>query len=162
MRFSTNSYYIFDYQTDNQWLLNEVEANEIVKVMNNLDIKAKERSKGMSTLQLKLNEMNLELYEQQKLCKALQEELENYKQLLARVNLELQEITGLLQNRERLVKLIASAESLSKDVSVREVLRDEIKGLDTVAEKSYNAFNDYIVLSTFYEKMYGESVWGDE
>ena len=162
MRFSTNSYYIFDYQTDNQWLLNEVEANEIVKVMNNLDIKAKERSKGMSTLQLKLNEMNLELYEQQKLCKALQEELENYKQLLTKVNLELQEITGLLQNREKLMKLIASAESLSKDVSVREVLRDEIKGLDTVAENSYNAFNDYIVLSTFYEKMYGESVWGDE
>lgn len=162
MRFSTNKYYIFDHQTDNQWLLNEVEANEIVKVMNNLDIKAKERSKGMSTLQLKLNEMNLELYEQQKLCKALQEELENYKQLLTRVNLELQEITGLLQNRERLVKLIASAESISKDVSVREVLRDEIKGLDTVAQYSYNAFNDYVLLSTFYEKMYRESVWGDE
>lgn len=162
MRFSTNKYYIFDHQKHTQWLLNEVEANEIVKVMNNLDSKAKERSKGMSTLQLKLNEMNLELYEQQKLCKALQEELDEYKRLLKRVNLELQEITGLLQNRERLVKLIASAESISKDISVREVLRDEIKGLDTVAEKSYNAFNDYVLLSTFYEKMYRESVWGDE
>lgn len=158
MRFSTNKYYIFDHQKHTQWLLNEVGADEIVKVMNNLDSKAK----GMSTLQLKLNEMNLELYEKQKLCKALQGELDEYKRLLERVNLELQEIIGLLQNRERLVKLIASAESISKDVSVREVLRDEIKGLDTVAENSYNAFNDYVLLSTFYEKMYGESVWGDE
>lgn len=115
-----------------------------------------------NTLELRLNELNLELYEQKKLCKALQGELKEYKQLLARVNKELKELKEVLQNRERLVKLIASAESLSKDVSVREVLRDEIKGLDTVAEKSYNAFNDYVLLSTFYEKMYGESVWGDD
>ena len=57
-RFSTNGYYIYDHFHDGEkWLVNEVEAEEIVNVMNNLDTKARERSKALSTLQKKLNEL---------------------------------------------------------------------------------------------------------
>ena len=51
-RFTTNGYKIYDTFHDGMhWLLNEVEAEEIVEVMNNLDIKARERSKALSKLQ---------------------------------------------------------------------------------------------------------------
>ena len=50
-RFTTNTYYIYDHFTENKWLCNEVEAEEIVKKMNNLDTKARERSKALSKLQ---------------------------------------------------------------------------------------------------------------
>ena len=50
-RFSTNGYYIFDTYKDDQWLVNEVEADLIVDKMNNLDEKARERSKALSKLQ---------------------------------------------------------------------------------------------------------------
>lgn len=60
-RFSTNGYYIYDhFNGEERWLVNEVEANEIVDVMNNLDTKARERSKALSTLQKKLNELHEE------------------------------------------------------------------------------------------------------
>lgn len=60
-RFSTTGYYIYDHFYDGEkWLVNEVEAEEIVDVMNNLDTKARERSKALSTLQKKLNELHEE------------------------------------------------------------------------------------------------------
>jgi len=57
-RFSTNGHYIYDHFNDEErWLVNEVEANEIVNVMNNLDTKARERSKALSKLQKENNEI---------------------------------------------------------------------------------------------------------
>jgi hypothetical protein len=50
-RFTTNGYYIYDHFKEDKWLVNEVEAEEIVTVMNNLDTKARERSKALSKLQ---------------------------------------------------------------------------------------------------------------
>jgi hypothetical protein len=51
-RFTTNGYKIYDTFHDGMhWLVNEVEAEEIVAIMNNLDIKARERSKALSKLQ---------------------------------------------------------------------------------------------------------------
>ena len=56
-RFSTNGYYINDTFYDGiKWLVNEVEAKEIVDVMNNLDMKARERSKALSKLQKSVDE----------------------------------------------------------------------------------------------------------
>ena len=50
-RFSINGYYIYDHFKDEErWLIN-AEAQDIVNMMNNLDIKARERSKALSTLQ---------------------------------------------------------------------------------------------------------------
>ena len=51
-RFTTNGYKIYDTFHDGiHWLVNQVEANEIVDKMNNLDNKARERSKALSKLQ---------------------------------------------------------------------------------------------------------------
>ena len=50
-RFTTNGYYIYDHFKEDKWLVNEVEAEEIVEIMNNLDMKARERSKALSKLQ---------------------------------------------------------------------------------------------------------------
>lgn len=57
-RFVTNGYKIYDNFTDGrEWLVNNVDAMEIVKVMNNLDMKARERSKALSKLQRKHDEL---------------------------------------------------------------------------------------------------------
>ena len=51
-RFTTNGYKIYDtFHDGTHWLLNQVEADEIVDKMNNLDSKARERSKALSKLQ---------------------------------------------------------------------------------------------------------------
>ena len=56
-RFTTNGYYINDiYHDGRKWLVNEVEAEEIVDVMNGLDTKAREGRKAISKLQ-KENEL---------------------------------------------------------------------------------------------------------
>ena len=56
-RFSTNGYYINDtFYDGRKWLVNKVEAKEIVDVMNNLDMKARERSKALSKLQKSVDE----------------------------------------------------------------------------------------------------------
>lgn len=59
-RFTTNGYYIYDHFKEDRWLVNEVEAQEIVEVMNNLDTKARERSKALSKLQKENNELKKE------------------------------------------------------------------------------------------------------
>jgi cell division protein FtsB len=69
-RFTTNGYYIYDHFKENKWLVNEVEAEEIVTVMDNLDTKARERSKALSKLE-KENEQ-------------LKKEVEDLKQALIR------------------------------------------------------------------------------
>ena len=49
-RFTTNGYKIYDtFHDGTHWLVTEVE--EIVEIMNNLDTKARERSKALSKLQ---------------------------------------------------------------------------------------------------------------
>ena len=50
-RFTTNGYYINDtYHDGRKWLVNEVEAGEIVDVMNGLDTKVRESRKAISKL----------------------------------------------------------------------------------------------------------------
>lgn len=57
-RFTTNGYKIYDtYHDGLHWLVNNVEANEIVEIMNNLDLKARERSKALSKLQKENDEL---------------------------------------------------------------------------------------------------------
>lgn len=47
-RFVTNGYKVYDTYKDDEYLVNEVEIEFIVKIMNNLDKKARERSKALS------------------------------------------------------------------------------------------------------------------
>lgn len=78
-RFSTNGYYIYDnFHDGEKWLVNEVEANEIVDVMNNLDTKARERSKALSTLQKKFNELHKENQRLNQTLENIQKELNKY------------------------------------------------------------------------------------
>ena len=61
-RFTTNGYKIYDTFHDGMhWLVNEVEAEEIVEIMNNLDIKARERSKALSKLQKENEQLKKQL-----------------------------------------------------------------------------------------------------
>lgn len=60
-RFTTNKYYIYDHFKEDKWLVNEVEAEEIVTVMNNLDTKARERSKALSKLQKENEQLKTQL-----------------------------------------------------------------------------------------------------
>lgn len=69
-RFSTNGYYINDtFYDGRKWLVNEVEAKEIVDEMNNLDTKARERSKALSKLQNKHDEQQVIINELRKKLK---------------------------------------------------------------------------------------------
>ena len=57
-RFTTNGHYINDtYHDGRKWLVNEVEAEEIVDVMNGLDTKARESRKAISKLQKENNQL---------------------------------------------------------------------------------------------------------
>lgn len=61
-RFTTNGYKIYDTFHDGiHWLVNQVEANEIVEKMNNLDSKARERSKALSKLQKENEQLKQQL-----------------------------------------------------------------------------------------------------
>ena len=68
-RFTTSGYKIYDTFHDGvHWLVNEVEAEEIVEVMNNLDLKARERSKALSKLQKENEQLKKELLELHEIC----------------------------------------------------------------------------------------------
>ena len=56
-RFVTGGYKIYDTYKDDEYLVNNVDAQRIVDTMNNLDTKARELSKALSKLQLKFNEL---------------------------------------------------------------------------------------------------------
>lgn len=61
-RFATNGYKIYDtFYDGTHWLVNEVEAEEIVAKMNNLDTKARERGKHLSKLQKENEQLKKEL-----------------------------------------------------------------------------------------------------
>lgn len=73
-------------------------------------------------------------------------ELQEEKEQLTKENNEL----------KQLLKLIAEAETFTKVNSVKEVLRNEIKAIDTVTEYSAEAWKDYGILSKFFKEEYGE------
>lgn len=54
------------------------------------------------------------------------------------------------------LNLILEIEHIEKYDSVKELLRSEIYGLDSVSYESANAFYEYILLSNIFEKHYGE------
>ena len=61
-----------------------------------------------------------------------------------------------INKQNELIELIANACTYSKEHSVKEILRKEIKGIDTVTYESANAWHDYVLLSEFFEECYGE------
>lgn len=69
---------------------------------------------------------------------------------------KLNEQQSNINKKKELLKLIANACSFNKEHSVKEILRNEIKGIDTVTYESANAWHDYVLLSEFFEECYGE------
>ena len=67
----------------------------------------------------------------------------------------------LINKQNELIELIANACTYTKEHSVKEILRKEIKGIDTVTYESANAWHDYVLLSEFFEKHYKE-YWDNE
>lgn len=67
-----------------KWLFNEVEVEEIIDVMNNLDMKARERSEALSKLQKSVDEQQSTIQslkeENRKLKKILRKCANNWKQ----------------------------------------------------------------------------------
>ena len=56
----------------------------------------------------------------------------------------------------RLLNIIADADSARSETSVKEILRNNLFGLDTVAGESFNAYKDYTLLNNFFKEHYGE------
>ena len=73
----------------------------------------------------------------------------------------LNEQQATIDKQNKLIKLIANACTYSKEHSVKEILRKEIRGIDTVTEESANAWQDYVILSEFFEEHYKEH-WDNE
>ena len=73
----------------------------------------------------------------------------------------LNEQQSTINKQNELIELIANACTYSKEHSVKEILRKEIKGIDTVTYESANAWHDYVLLSEFFEKHYKE-YWDNE
>lgn len=73
----------------------------------------------------------------------------------------LNEQQNIINEQNELIKLVADACTYSKEYSVKEILRKEIKGIDTVAYESAGAWHDYVILSTFFKEHYKEH-WDNE
>lgn len=73
----------------------------------------------------------------------------------------LNEQQNIINEQNELIKLIADACTYTKEHSVKEILRKEIEGIDSVAGEFASAWHDYIILSKFFEEHYKEH-WDDE
>ena len=57
---------------------------------------------------------------------------------------------------KELVTLIADAFTDKEYDSTKEIIRETIRSIDTITDESESAWNDYCLLSNFFEKYYGE------
>ena len=69
---------------------------------------------------------------------------------------ELQRLKEENKKLKELIRLISNATSFREENSVKEILRNEIWGIDSVTGECSSAWHDYVVLSSFFEKHYGE------
>lgn len=88
-RFTTNGHYIYDtYNNGTKWIVNQVEAQEIVTIMNNLNNKARQRSLTLS----KLEKEHQQLKNYKKLFNRFQECLEDVEKLIELDNTDFNEL----------------------------------------------------------------------
>lgn len=57
---------------------------------------------------------------------------------------------------KELVTLIADAFTDEEYDSTKGIIRETIRSIDTITDESESAWNDYCLLSNFFEKYYGE------
>ena len=64
-----------------------------------------------------------------------------------------------IKELEEQLKLVCKADSLMTHDSVKEIIRDAIRGLDTVTENSSTAFDHYVVLDKVFKEQYNNEYW---
>ena len=64
-----------------------------------------------------------------------------------------------IKELEEQLKLVCEADCVTPHDSVKEILRDEIKGIDTVAGESAMAWHDYCVLDKVFREQYDNELW---
>ena len=60
------------------------------------------------------------------------------------------------QQLKKTLRIIADAKSVRDENSVKEILRNNLFGLDTVTGESFNAYKDYTLLNKFFKDYYNE------
>ena len=117
-RFTTTGYKIYDTFHDGMhWLVNEVEAEEIVEIMNNLDMKARERSKALSKLQKENEQLKKELqrmYDVATLNKAIGVLENKYDKMLSDGSDEIKDAM-----RHTVLRCIEDLDGLKDDITAR-------------------------------------------
>ena len=108
----------------------------------------------------KLNDENEQLKQQLSNVRTLYKSTDDNLFACRETNNELREgYSKLEEENEQLTKLlilIADADSARSENSVKEILRNTLFGLDTVAGESYNAFKEYSILNKFFKEHYKE------
>ena len=66
------------------------------------------------------------------------------------------------QQLKKTLRIIADAESARGADNVKEILRDTLFGLDSVAGESFNAWNDYVLLNKFFKEYYDNEHWDND
>ena len=66
------------------------------------------------------------------------------------------------QQLKKTLRIIADAESTRESDNVKEILRDTLFGLDSVAGESFNAWNDYVLLNKFFKEYYDNEHWDND
>lgn len=61
-----------------------------------------------------------------------------------------------IKELKRMLQLVSESESVRNENSVKEIVRNNLFGLDSVAGESANAFNDYLILNKFFKEYYKE------
>ena len=57
-----------------------------------------------------------------------------------------------------IIRVICDIDLYGENESVKELIEQEIRALDSCTLDYVNAWNDYVLLSNFYEKYYGEKL----
>lgn len=60
---------------------------------------------------------------------------------------------------KRMLQLVSESESVSEHDSVKEIVRNQLAGLDTVTYESAMAWNDYCILNKFFKEYYDGELW---
>lgn len=137
------------------------ELNKLLK--ENMELKGKASSWKITAseeisekgeLIKQMSELKEENEKLKSICQDHRDHANDFKADCVRLEKENEELKELLE-------LISKAHSFTKEESVKEILRHEIKAIDTVTGDSAMAWHDYGLLSNFFKKQYGEH-WDNE
>ena len=122
----------------------ERENKHLQEIIDNLSHNYDELEK--ENLQLKKGEVVQEF----------EQRLLNLTNIIQKTSEENRELKKEINDLKELIKLIADADSVTKEDSVMEILRNTIYGTDSVAGESADAWHDYVILSNFFKEHYKE------